>query len=117
MIATSKPCTSWAGARIVWREDCLAAYCRLLPPGAKDGDWAIGRVVTSRAARGEGLARELMNQAIAFVQRREAPRIRLAAQAHLTKFYAGFGFRAIGAPYDEDGIAHIDMLLEPRIDP
>jgi len=27
-------------------------------------------------------------------------------------FYASLGFRAASAPYDEDGILHVDMILD-----
>ena len=40
--------------------------------------------------------------------------IRIAAQQRLEAFYASLGFRIAGAPYDEDGIAHVDMLLAAR---
>jgi ElaA protein len=42
----------------------------------------------------------------------DAP-VRLAAQAHLTALYEAFGFATVSAPYDEDGIAHVDMLRPP----
>ena len=37
--------------------------------------------------------------------------IRISAQRYLVKFYSEFGFVAVGEPYDEDGIPHIEMLL------
>ena len=37
-------------------------------------------------------------------------RIRIGAQQYLERFYASFGFETVSAPYDEDGIMHIDML-------
>ena len=37
-------------------------------------------------------------------------RIRIGAQQRLEKFYQDFGFETVSAPYDEDGILHIDML-------
>lgn len=44
--------------------------------------------------------------------------IRIAAQAHLTGFYASLGFEPISELYLEDGIPHIDMeyrwLLEEK---
>src|SRR4029453_17093116 len=36
--------------------------------------------------------------------------IRIAAQHRLEPFYADLGFRPASAPYEEDGIAHLDML-------
>ena len=37
--------------------------------------------------------------------------IRIAAQQRLERFYASLGFRLAGAPYLEDDILHVDMLL------
>ena len=35
--------------------------------------------------------------------------LRIGAQAHLERFYNGFGFAKASEPYDEDGILHIEM--------
>ena len=89
----------------------LAATLRCLAPGAKYDEMSLGRVVTSPSARGTGLGRELVAQGIACAGRlHPGHAIRIGAQAHLEAFYAGFGFRTVSAPYDEDGILHIDML-------
>jgi ElaA protein len=90
----------------------LVAHLRCLAPGAKYEEMSIGRVVTSPAARGTGLGRELVAQGLALARRlHPGHAIRIGAQAHLEHFYAGFGFVTVSAPYDEDGILHIDMLL------
>jgi ElaA protein len=41
-----------------------------------------------------------------------APRqpVKLAAQRYLEDFYSSFGFRTVSAPYEEDGIIHVDMI-------
>lgn len=89
----------------------LAATLRCLAPGAKYDEMSLGRVVTSPSARGTGLGRELVAQGIACADRlHPGHAIRIGAQAHLEAFYAGFGFRTVSAPYDEDGILHVDML-------
>jgi ElaA protein len=89
----------------------LAALLRCLAPGAKYDEMSLGRVVTSPAARGTGLGRELVAQGIACATRlHPGHAIRIGAQAHLERFYAGFGFVTVSEPYDEDGIMHIDML-------
>ena len=36
--------------------------------------------------------------------------VKIAAQRRLENFYVGFGFRPVSAPYEEDGILHIDMI-------
>lgn len=90
----------------------LQAYARLIPPGLKGDDALIGRVVTSPAARGSGAGRALMAEALAACQRLWPGRsITLHAQAHLERFYAGFGFQPVGHHYIEDGIPHIEMRL------
>jgi ElaA protein len=89
----------------------LVAYLRCLAPGAKYEEMSIGRVVTSPGTRGTGLGRELVAQGLALARKlHPGHAIRIGAQAHLETFYAGFGFRTVSAPYDEDGILHIDML-------
>lgn len=91
----------------------LAAYARLIPPGLKAPDAVIGRVVTAAAARGGGVGRALMTEALAQCGRLW-PRqpITLHAQARLERFYAGFGFVPVGGPYLEDGISHQEMRKE-----
>jgi len=36
--------------------------------------------------------------------------IRIAAQQRLERFYLDLGFTTVSAPYEEDGIIHVDML-------
>jgi ElaA protein len=72
-----------------------------------DGTHArIGRVVVSAAARGRGLARDLMDAAMAVVGERE---VRLDAQTGLTAFYESYGFAVSGPEFVEDGVAHVPM--------
>jgi ElaA protein len=90
------------------------AYARIVAPGVKYAEASIGRVITARAARGTGLGRELVRRA---VDEAEAlfpgGGLRISAQAHLARFYGGFGFVPVGAEYLEDNIPHIEMLRPP----
>lgn len=89
----------------------LIAYLRILAPGVKFTEASLGRVLTTAAARGTGAGRELLTRGIAAAQALyPGQRLRIGAQHYLEKFYASFGFVTVSAPYDEDGIAHIDML-------
>jgi ElaA protein len=83
-----------------------------LPPGLRYQEASIGRVLTTTAARGMGLGHQLLQQVLPQVRRLfpEAG-LRISAQQHLENYYAGYGFETVSAPYDEDGIAHIEMLL------
>ena len=90
--------------------EALLAYARLLPPEIGDGSARIGRVITAPTARGGGLGRALMSQAVRECQRLwPGQAIELGAQAHLRAFYGSFGFHPISEVYDEDGIPHVDM--------
>jgi ElaA protein len=89
----------------------LAAYLRILAPGAKYTEMSIGRVLTTPAARGSGAGRELLARGIEYAEHlHPGHRIKIGAQAYLEQFYQSFGFQTISEPYDEDGIMHIDML-------
>jgi len=99
------------GWRTVDGKRVLAAYLRVLAPGAKYDEMSLGRVVTTSAARGSGAGRALLEQGIAHAEAlHPGHRIRIGAQQYLERFYQGFGFQTVSAPYDEDGIMHIDML-------
>lgn len=94
----------------------LATYVRLLPKGISYQDYAaIGRVVTAPFARGQGLGRALMQEAVA--QARQlwpGTPIKLSAQAHLQPYYGSIGFSSVGEVYLEDGIPHIGMILNEQ---
>ena len=93
--------------------DELVAYCRFVPPGIKFTEASIGRVITAPSVRGTGMGRVLMAEAMK--RARElwpGQALRIGAQAHLERFYNGFGFTKSSEPYDEDGILHIEMENE-----
>ncbi|MGH3879434.1 MAG: GNAT family N-acetyltransferase [Actinophytocola sp.] len=80
------------------------AYLRLLrEPG---GGWRIGRVCTTKAARGRGLGGLLMAAALERVGDAD---VVLGAQTYAQDFYVRFGFEPDGEPYDDVGIEHITM--------
>lgn len=90
----------------------LAAYLRVIDPGHKFAEPSIGRVLTLPPHRGTGAGRLLMQEGIARTQTAWPGRsIRIAAQQRLEAFYASLAFRTVSAPYAEDGIPHVDMLL------
>ena len=92
----------------------LAAYLRLIDPGRKYPEPSIGRVLTSAPFRGAGLGRAAMREGLGRAAVLYPGRaIRIAAQQRLERFYTEFGFRTVSAPYVEDGIAHLEMLLDP----
>lgn len=94
-----------------YRGDLLAAYARIMAPGiGDDSGAAIGRVVTSPRARGDGLGHQLIGEAVKACETRwPAHSIWLGAQAHLQGFYGQHGFLAEGEGYLEDDIPHVGM--------
>jgi ElaA protein len=89
----------------------LGAYARLLPPGTTFSDASIGRVVVDPAVRRVGIGRALMGEAITHARATFGGPLRIGAQVHLERFYAEFGFARSGPQYDENGIAHVHMIL------
>jgi len=100
----------------LWHEDeqgIINAYCRLLPAGISYEEPSIGRVATAMQNRKEGLGRVMMQLAIEYIKESfQANAIRISAQEYLQAFYESLGFEKQGDVYDEDGIPHIEMLLE-----
>lgn len=87
------------------------AYARILPSGQKYSRISIGRVIVKKEARGKGLAKELMNECLQFIEKKwPNQEIQLQAQSHLAHFYGSFGFKAISDEYLEDNIPHVDMV-------
>jgi ElaA protein len=92
-------------------EGLLVATARLVPPGLKYVEPAIGRVVSAPEVRRTGAGRALMVSAIAQVKRLwPGQPIRIGAQRYLEAFYGSLGFVPTGEPYGEDGIPHIEMI-------
>lgn len=92
----------------------LAAYLRVLPRGEYFDDAAmIGRVIAAR--RGEHLGAAVLRAGIAAA--RSLPgteRIRIEAQSYAQGFYEKAGFVRCSDEFDEDGIPHVQMVLECR---
>jgi ElaA protein len=98
-----------------WQQDFankeLVAYLRVLPPGMKYSEAALGRVLTAESVRGSGIGKELIRQGLKRTQQQYPDtNIRISAQLYLEKFYTAFGFETVSEPYHEDGIPHIEML-------
>jgi ElaA protein len=91
----------------------LVAYLRLVDAGVKYAEPSLGRVITAPEARGTGLGRALMAEGVGGCARFWPGRaVRISAQAHLERFYGGFGFVRVGDDYLEDNIPHVEMLRE-----
>lgn len=90
--------------------DSLVAYLRLFPPVDIENYVTFGRVVTARTTRNKGYGKKLIQELLTYCDA-NFPNISIkcSAQHYLQKFYEGFGFKAYGDVYQEDGIPHIAM--------
>ena len=93
---------------LVLRVDgALTGYARLIPTPLR-----IGRVAVAAEQRQHGLGRTLMEEALSFCHERyPGMPVVLTAQAYLVPFYRSFGFEPTSAPFDDFGVAHVDMSL------
>jgi len=97
---------------MIFEDNQLAAYTRLVPGGISFSEISIGRVITNPTYRGKGLGRKLMQQSIeACYDLFGKQPIRIGAQLYLKDFYSSLGFIQQGEMYLEDDIPHIEMLL------
>ena len=99
-------------------DGALVGYLRLLPPGLKAPQPALGRLVVAASHRGSGLGRRILQEGLRECARRHPGQAAfLSGQQHLQAFYESAGFRTISEPYLEDGIPHVDMLRQAPPDP
>ncbi|WP_282137325.1 GNAT family N-acetyltransferase [Rossellomorea aquimaris] len=91
----------------------VVTYSRLFPAGVSYKEASIGRVLVKEDYRGKGLASELVKRGLDFIHDELGERtVKIQAQEYLREFYGSFGFRAITETYLDDGIPHIDMILQ-----
>ncbi|WP_216827708.1 GNAT family N-acetyltransferase [Alkalihalobacterium elongatum] len=93
----------------------VVAYLRILPSQLKYKECSIGRVIVKKEYRGTGLAKEMLKQAIDFIENNlNEGEIKIQAQQYLEQFYGSFGFKTISEVYLEDEIPHIDMIYKSK---
>ena len=93
------------------RDGRVCAYLRAYEA---EGEVHIGRVLT--IPHGEGLGRELMEGAMPrIVQHFGCERLTLHSQCHAEGFYKKLGFVRVGEVFLEEGIEHVKMNAECRM--
>ena len=97
---------------VLWKDEEVAGYTRLLPPGISYDAMSIGRVLTTSQFRNHGLGKTLMQYSIEQCRLLfGVGNILIGAQLYLKAFYESFGFKQEGEMYLEDNIPHIQMRL------
>jgi ElaA protein len=93
-------------------ESELIGYLRLTEITGPPPVVRIGRVAVSPSLRRGGLGRMLMRKALILCcERFPLQAIALGAQVPLVPFYESFGFATTSEPYDDFGVAHVEMVL------
>jgi predicted GNAT family N-acyltransferase len=82
---------------------------RLLQPSASLAK--VGRMAVRKEARGQRYGARLLQALLREARRRSNKEVRLSAQRTAESFYAAQGFVVVGEPFDEVGIAHVEMCL------
>jgi ElaA protein len=93
-------------------ESELVGYLRLTEITGPPPIVRIGRVAVSPSLRRGGLGRMVMRKALILCRERlPLQAIALGAQVPLVPFYESFGFATTSEPYDDFGVAHVEMVL------
>lgn len=69
----------------------------------------IERVAVLASYRGQGIGRQIMEAAIAFLDQQKVAESKVHAQSYVTAFYQKLGFIPQGEEFYEAGIPHIEM--------
>ncbi len=89
------------------------AYLRTLDKGVAFEEASVGRIITVR--RGQGYGAVIMREGIKFaLEKYNTNKLKIMAQHYAKGFYEKFGFVQCSDPFDDDGIEHIDMILEVK---
>jgi ElaA protein len=99
---------------LAWLETELIGYLRLTATTGPPPMVRIGRVAVSPSLRRGGVGRMLMEKALILCRERfPLQAVALGAQVPLVPFYESLGFATTSEPYDDFGVAHIEMTLRP----
>ncbi len=85
-------------------QDNIAVGCARLLDGNK-----IGRMAVIKSHRGQGIGHKILDHIKRFASQKRTTLLKLSAQCHAYSFYRQSGFGACSPPYEDAGIAHIDM--------
>jgi ElaA protein len=89
----------------------IKAYLRVIDKGVSFEEVSIGRVLTLKRGCGLGI-RILLDGITVAKERMNADKIKIEAQSYAKKFYEKVGFKQVSEEFLEDGIPHIQMVLE-----
>ncbi|CAK8054447.1 GNAT family (ElaA) [Eupransor demetentiae] len=84
------------------------AYARIFEQG---DHVTFGRVVTSKAVRGQGMGGKLLEQILAVCEKNwPGKEIKIEAQSQVVGYYEKYGFSTVGEQFILEGTPHIEMV-------
>lgn len=89
----------------------IQAYLRVIDKGVSFEEVSIGRVLTLKRECGLG-NRILLDGIKVAKEKMNADKIKIEAQSYAKEFYKKAGFKQVSEEFLEDGIPHIQMVLE-----
>ena len=91
----------------------LIAYARIFNKGDYFKEASIGRIIVKAEYRKKDVGHRLLDYSINYINfTLKEKNIRISAQQYLIAFYQKHGFQVDGQGYLEDGIPHVNMILE-----
>lgn len=91
-------------------ENEIIAYLRYFPKEDEKDTIQIGRVLTKRHKNGHG--KKLLELTLKHLKEVNIKKVFIESQVHAIKFYEKFDFKITSDEYLEDGIPHVDMILQ-----
>ena len=95
----------------LWDKDGIEGSASVLPRGATFPEVSIGRVIDVKPLF--DLCKQIVAAAIGTAKEKlRADKITIEAQTYVKKLYKNFGFYQTSEEFLEDGIPHVQMLLD-----
>jgi ElaA protein len=91
---------------MIFDDDKLISYLRLVLPGFKYKEYALSRIATDPDYRSKRLATDLIKTSMNDIK---GEPVRISGQAYLKEYYENLGFKVVHGPYIEEDILHYEM--------
>ncbi|RQU50410.1 GNAT family N-acetyltransferase [Burkholderia cenocepacia] len=98
---------------VAYRTDAATGLRRAVATGRLLPSGTIGRVAVLADMRGQGVGSAVLNALLDAARRRGEAVVRLYAQDSAVSFYLRHGFTAVGEPFVEAGVPHVEMARAP----
>ena len=98
---------------VAYRVDTVTGARRAIATGRLLPSGTIGRVAVLADARGRGTGSAVLRALLDAARHRGEPVVRLYALDAAVSFYTRHGFAAVGEPFVEVGVRHVEMARAP----